>query len=399
MSKQAGRWTTLGEVARWGSGGTPSAGDASFYGGDIPWAVIGDLNDGKVTSTAKTITLKGLENSSSKLVPEGAILIAMYGSIGKLGIASMPLATNQAIAFAIPHLNVVDRDYLFWQLMYERPKFVNEGKGATQQNISQTLLKSWRVFLPPIDEQREAVQSIESALANIESAASAIEYSERQLKNLRRAALRDAFEGLPFRSIGEVCEVMGGSTPKGILNALTAQPSAIDVTPFYKVGDLSKHDDGLKASRTYFSELVRKQFKVRIIPTGAIVFPKAGGAIFTNRKRKVIVPGGIDLNCMAVVPGELVDSNFLGWWFQSLDLAELSNGSILPQISKKTVSERKFPCPDLSMQKKIADELDQRFQTFDRISEEFEFQKATLKSLWRTVLHNEFVATKDGDTN
>jgi type I restriction enzyme S subunit len=169
LNNSQGDWTTLGEIAQWGSGGTPSAGDASFYGGEIPWAVIGDLDDGAVTSTTKTITQKGLDNSSAKLVPEGAVLIAMYGSIGKLGIATMPMATNQAIAFAIPNPALVDRDYLFWLLMQERPKFVKEGKGATQQNISQTLLKAWKVFLPPIGKQLEVVERIEAALAKLEA--------------------------------------------------------------------------------------------------------------------------------------------------------------------------------------------------------------------------------------
>ncbi len=94
---------TLGEVATWGSGGTPQAGNSRFYGGQIPWAIIGDLTDSDVFTTEKHITEEGLANSSAKLVPVGAILIAMYGSIGKMGIAKVPMATNQAIAFALPN--------------------------------------------------------------------------------------------------------------------------------------------------------------------------------------------------------------------------------------------------------------------------------------------------------
>src|SRR5438128_5570469 len=35
-------WTTLEEVADWGSGGTPKATVSEYYDGTIPWAVIGD---------------------------------------------------------------------------------------------------------------------------------------------------------------------------------------------------------------------------------------------------------------------------------------------------------------------------------------------------------------------
>ena len=44
----------LGDVAKWGSGGTPKAGTAAYYDGGIPWAVIGDLNDGRVTHTERS---------------------------------------------------------------------------------------------------------------------------------------------------------------------------------------------------------------------------------------------------------------------------------------------------------------------------------------------------------
>ena len=38
-------WTTMDRVAQWGSGGTPSRGNPSFFGGNIPWVKTGELND------------------------------------------------------------------------------------------------------------------------------------------------------------------------------------------------------------------------------------------------------------------------------------------------------------------------------------------------------------------
>src|SRR5574340_132259 len=70
--------TTLGEPFKWGSGGTPRSGNAQFYDGDIPWLVIGDLNDGVVHDSATKSTELGLKNSSAKLVEAGSILLAMY---------------------------------------------------------------------------------------------------------------------------------------------------------------------------------------------------------------------------------------------------------------------------------------------------------------------------------
>ena len=75
------------EVVTWGSGGTPKATEEAYYkNGTIPWLVIGDLNDGIVTKSHNKITKLGLRNSNAKIIPVGTLMVAMYGSIGKLGI-------------------------------------------------------------------------------------------------------------------------------------------------------------------------------------------------------------------------------------------------------------------------------------------------------------------------
>lgn len=159
----AWRMAALDDVATWGSGGTPSRSRSEFYGGSIPWATIGDLNDGKVLSTAESITEDGLRSSSAKIVPPGSVLIAMYGSIGKVGLPAIRLATNQAIAFATPNPAVLDRNYLFHFFLSQRPKLLAAGNGGTQSNISQAILKSWKIPLPSLPEQRRIVAILDHA--------------------------------------------------------------------------------------------------------------------------------------------------------------------------------------------------------------------------------------------
>jgi type I restriction enzyme S subunit len=184
--------TTLGEVATWGSGGTPKADNFEFYGGNIPWCVIGDLNEGQVFDTEKKITDLGLKNSSAKKIEPGHVLIAMYGaSIGKTGIASVEMATNQAIAFAKVHENLVTNRYLLIYLQSQKNKFVEAGQGAAQPNISQTVLKSWPFSLPPIEVQNAFVEVISSFDNQIQ----AIGKTMYKTKDLRSALLSDLLSG------------------------------------------------------------------------------------------------------------------------------------------------------------------------------------------------------------
>lgn len=159
--------STLGDCFKWGSGGTPESTVKAYYEGNIPWLVIGDLNDSIVTFASKHISQLGIHNSSAKVLTKGTLLMAMYGSIGKLGIAGMELATNQAIAYAKP--NEINTYYLFYYLLANRDNFYMLGKGGTQKNISQTVIKSYPFLLPPLAEQKRIVLKIEELFSIIDT--------------------------------------------------------------------------------------------------------------------------------------------------------------------------------------------------------------------------------------
>jgi type I restriction enzyme, S subunit len=215
VSKLPRQWTlaTLGSVADWGSGGTPKAATRSFYGGDIPWAVIGDLTDGIVSQTAGSITDLGLRHSSAKIVDSSSVLIAMYGSIGKLGLPAMPMATNQAIAFARPRPDVLLREYLFFYLMHARASLAAAGQGAAQQNISQTILKSCPIPVAPLAEQKRIVAAIEEQFSRVDAGVAALERTRRNLRRMRGATINallcdPAGQDWEHRPLGDV--LLGG---------------------------------------------------------------------------------------------------------------------------------------------------------------------------------------------
>lgn len=185
--------TTLGEPMSWGSGGTPLRSRADYYDGDIPWAIIGDLTDGFVRETASCISVLGLRESAAKWVQPGAVLLAMYGSIGKLGISSVPLTTNQAIAFTNPA--PIDTKYLFYYLMSVRSELIAHGKGGTQSNISQAVIKAFPFIVAPFPEQHRIVSAIESYFTRLDDAVASLERVYRNLKRYRASVLMAAVEG------------------------------------------------------------------------------------------------------------------------------------------------------------------------------------------------------------
>jgi type I restriction enzyme S subunit len=188
-------WTRLGEVCETTSGGTPSRKNITYFGGSIPWLKSGELENKVIKSSEEFITEEGLRNSSTKVIPKGAILIALYGAtVGKLGVLEIEAAINQAICAILPsfHLN---HQFLFWYLDSYRKKLLNARKGGAQPNISQLIVNNVPLPLPPLAEQQRIVARIEELFTKLDAGVAALKKVKAQLKRYRQAVLKYAFAG------------------------------------------------------------------------------------------------------------------------------------------------------------------------------------------------------------
>ena len=162
------KWVRLGEVGEWAAGSTPSRTNLKFYGGNIPWLKTGDLNDGYISDVPEYITDLALEKTSLKLNPVESILIAMYGAtIGKLGILTKPMTTNQACCACQPFSGIYNL-YLFYFLMASRSRLTKMAEGGAQPNISRTKIISTTFPLPPLAEQKRIVEKLEELMPLID---------------------------------------------------------------------------------------------------------------------------------------------------------------------------------------------------------------------------------------
>ena len=227
----------LGKVAKWGSGGTPKSRTPAFYDGEIPWAVIGDLTETWVSETAQSITEAGLEKSSAKIIEPGTVMLAMYGaSIGRTGIAAVKMATNQAIAFAVPVEGVMDKQFLLKYLQSQKEIFVRAGQGGAQPNISQTVIKPWPVPVPPIAEQIKIVEILEEQLSRLDAALVSIRAIRLKAARFRRSLLHAAFTGALTGGDFALGNIPDGWSNKNVGDFASIKTGKIDVNAAVKDG-------------------------------------------------------------------------------------------------------------------------------------------------------------------
>lgn len=187
------RWDTVPTAHLFGnigSGTTPK--DQRHYTEDadgIPWVTTSELRESVITESNKRVTLEAVtEVSSLKIHPAGAVLIAMYGAtIGRLGTLGVDAAMNQACcAFSDPQ--GIDMRFFYYTLLGQRDDIVLLAVGGGQPNISQTMLRRWRVPCPPSTEQKRIADELDEATARVDAMLEKV----ADLKSLlleRRAAL------------------------------------------------------------------------------------------------------------------------------------------------------------------------------------------------------------------
>ena len=154
-------WVRLGELFNSiASGGTPSKSNPDFWNGDIPWASVKDLGKEKyIAKTQDYISHQGLD-AGSKLADEGDILICTRMGLGKIGIASCPVAFNQDLK-SVKLTSGVSLDFFF--NTYSTVKI--KGTGTTVEGIKQEQLINYVIGLPSGNEQHQIVEKVDELMS------------------------------------------------------------------------------------------------------------------------------------------------------------------------------------------------------------------------------------------
>ena len=156
----------IGDFCQTGSGGTPSRDQMVRYydGGTIPWVKSGELRESVITSTEEHVTEAALKETSVKLVPENALLVAMYGAtVGRLGILGVPATTNQAVCHIVPDPARAEVRYLYRALETKVSEMLRRTVGGAQPNINQGIVRELTIPLPPLPEQRRIAAILDQA--------------------------------------------------------------------------------------------------------------------------------------------------------------------------------------------------------------------------------------------
>ena len=158
----------------------------------------------------------------------------------------------------------------------------------------------------------------------------------------------------PVATIGEVCEVVSGATPK------TGKPEFWDGNvPWVTPKDLSE------LGQKYLSDTPRKITRAGLKSCSARMLP-AQSVLFSSRAPIGLVaintlPVCTNQGFKNLVPRfDLVSPDFLFWWLKTQEkhIQSKGRGATFKEVSKKIVEDLQISLPPLAEQKRIAGILD-----------------------------------------
>ena len=130
-------------------------------------------------------------------------------------------------------------------------------------------------------------------------------------------------------------------------------------TPYVKVSDMNLPENNTEITTSqHYCKATRRD----IISQNSIIFPKRGGAISTNKKRKVLSFNCcIDLNTMCMTPFLPQMLEYLFAWFLTIDLGMIHDGTSVPQINNVDIYPLFVPIPPLAEQNRIVAKINEIF--------------------------------------
>ena len=136
------RMGTIGEFCKEiKSGGTPSRSNINFWNSpQYRWLKSGEVTNNIIFDTEEYISEDALNGSSAKIIPEGAVVMAMYGATAaQVAYLACQTTTNQACCNMITN-SYEEAAYLYFHCMFKQGDIKRLANGGAQENLSQELI-------------------------------------------------------------------------------------------------------------------------------------------------------------------------------------------------------------------------------------------------------------------
>ena len=339
----------LGEVCDIYNGSTPKRTESSYWdNGTIPWFTIDDIRKyGRtIYKTQQSITQKGFDESSVKLLPKNSTLICCTASVGEYAFTEIELTTNQqfnGLVVKDEYKEKLNPRFLYWCATKFKDELNRMSGKATFGFVSVSTLKKFKIPLPTINIQNEIVDQVEVKQKAIEGAKQVIKNLERERRYFGQS-LR-GLKNIEWLKLGEVCETSSGGTP------LKSKKEYYEngTVPWLKSGEVNQ--GYVYETEEKITKMGLKNSSAKIFPVDTVLIAMYGatagkvGLLKTEASTNQAICG--------ILPNDKFIPQFLYFYLRTRtdDMVRLSGGGAQPNISQAIIRNMEIPLIPIDTQK------------------------------------------------
>ena len=314
----------------------------------LPVVGLEHLLPGEITLTQWS---EATDNTFTKLFHKGQILfgrrraylkkaaVAPFNGVCSGDITVIAAKPEKLLPDLLPF--IISNDAFFDYAM-------EKSAGSLSPRVKWAQLAEYGFDLPELEEQRK----LANLLWAMERTRKAYQDLLAQTDELVKSQFVEMFGTIEtprygVKTVAETCTIKSGTTFPS--EAKLSEGEII----YAKVSDMNLpgNEVYIQTSKQYVSSTTAGK---TIIPAGAVVFPKRGAAIATNKKRILQRATCVDLNTMGLIPGDEILTVYLYGYLSGIDLMSLADGSTIPQLNNRQIGPLRIIVPPVAEQECFA---------------------------------------------
>lgn len=178
------------------TGTTPPSHRGEYFDGELQWYTPGDLGFQRdLGPSSRSISELAVTEKKARVFQPGTVLlVAIGGSIGKVGLTHERCSANQQIT-GIKFSQEILPEYGFWCVRNLYNELRAAAPQATLPIINQRRIGEFEIPVPPLVEQRRLIACFDELQAQVDDVTALQDASQMELDALLPSILDKAFKG------------------------------------------------------------------------------------------------------------------------------------------------------------------------------------------------------------
>lgn len=228
------------------------------------------------------------------MLPKGSILLTSRAPIGNVAIAGRGMCTNQGFKSLVPG-EKIDTNYLYYCICFLSPQLQALGNGATFKEVNKKIVESFKIPLPPLEEQKRIAAILDKADAIRRKRQQAIDLADQFLRSVFLDMFGDPVtnpKGFPFGTVRDlICEAKYGTSGKA--------SETVGEYPILRMGNIT-YEGGWDFSSLKYIDLTEDEKPKYLVNKGDLLFNR------TNSKELVGKAAVFEDDSLMAIAGYLI---------------------------------------------------------------------------------------------